>query len=436
MAIVSHYPKCAYLVLPLIAGSATHYRSTNCDSQMSVVVSQPESAQQSPINGGQYHDAQELLKSPVSNGRPTPISSREIKHIHPANSPLQQELEQLAASWMQRGNLPGVWLAVVNNGVTVGAIASGMSRDSGGKYVRASLEDRINVGSVSKPLVALMVNRAIERGLITWRTRIVDVFPNLDKSVYGPCRFANIAQLVTHTSGLPLRNERPVQVPVGTDGVNYRVQVVEQSLLSKPVGQPGEKVFYSNVGLTIATSMLEKLTNKSFGTLMEEMVYTPLGMSSVGMMEYSGGKFIGIEPHYIMEDGRISAGSLGGNSFLQYSPTGGISGRILDFAKFVAFMATFHDGVVSRSIWERLYQKPPNVSVTYGAWSGDPNKWLTHGGSTGRGERCIVWVGAKPGNGYIFYTNANSKDGGSAAGDNLTNMITSDMQRVLQRMLR
>ena len=69
--------------------------------------------------------------------------------------------------------------------------------------------------------------------------------------------------------------------------VETRYRILRDELKIPPVGPVGE-FSYSNLGYMIAGAMAEKVTGKSWETLMEERLFTPLGMAAAGFRFQEG----------------------------------------------------------------------------------------------------------------------------------------------------
>lgn len=127
-------------------------------------------------------------------------------------------------------------------------------------------------------MTATLIARLVERGILTWHTRIGDHFPHAHESLAR----ATLRQLLSHTAGLPrdfgpsayLRRARGTQTRARRD--RRASTIVRQ----KPQTPPGERFDYSNVGYTVAAVMAERAAGDSFEHLMRKEVFAPLGMDS------------------------------------------------------------------------------------------------------------------------------------------------------------
>ena len=61
-----------------------------------------------------------------------------------------------------------------------------------------------------------------------------------------------------------------------------RRQIAEKTLAMRPVSTPGTTFLYSNVNYVVAGLMLEVATGASWESLLQERLFTPLGMTGAG----------------------------------------------------------------------------------------------------------------------------------------------------------
>lgn len=335
------------------------------------------------------------------------------REIDMSNLPLQSRVTALVSSWQTSLNVPAIWLGIVKKGVPVACVAVGV-RNSLGEQAKDS--DLLSLGSVSKPLSALVIAAAVDKGILRWDLRVRDVFPEWAAELgSSPAYNSTVSQLITHTSTLPNDPEIPTPtVNVGSPK-SWRLSYSLNGLRSSSVSSsPGTVHHYSNIGPVIAAAMLEKRTGESYEVLMKRFVFEPLGLNSARMINYMSDESLAVTPHYLKANGTTAIGSLRANPFLQYSPAGGIQMSLVDLTKLVTFFSrsTSYGQVVSESTFYKIMnQHQRGVPTTLGGWYGNPQQWLTHGGSTGRGEQCVVWVGPKSETGYVFYCNINESDG-------------------------
>ncbi|MBB3038175.1 serine hydrolase domain-containing protein [Hoyosella altamirensis] len=163
------------------------------------------------------------------------------------------------------------------------ALAAAVVTPSGQRVtsVGAELDDRFEVGSISKGITGLLLADAISRGDVTPGTTAGSVLPEL---VGTPAASITLAELATHRSGLP------VQVPgfgqylrnswaTWTGAFPYSASVggrLEQVRTIDP-DMPPET--YSNLGFEVLGAALAAAAGQDYPDLVTERILTPAGMT-------------------------------------------------------------------------------------------------------------------------------------------------------------
>ena len=88
-------------------------------------------------------------------------------------------------------------------------------------------------------------------------------------------------ELVRMTGGLPNPIAELAAHMDVSDIAERRYAILRDALVEPPVGPVGE-FFYSNLGYVVAGAMAEALTGQSWETLMEDHLFAPLDITSVG----------------------------------------------------------------------------------------------------------------------------------------------------------
>lgn len=147
-------------------------------------------------------------------------------------------------------------------------------------YGEASLQPRVpvdtltrfSIGSVTKEFVAALTLLLQEDGKLSVHDTLAKWYPNLTRS-----REVTLLDLINHVSGYhdyyPLDYvDREMAKPTTADAIMKEYATVPLDF------DPGTRWSYSNTGYTILGRVLERVTGKPLGTLLEERIFRPLGM--------------------------------------------------------------------------------------------------------------------------------------------------------------
>jgi len=186
------------------------------------------------------------------------------------------------AELMKRLNVPGVSIAVIRDhrihwakGYGIADVATGALVDTGTMFQAASM---------SKPVAAMAVLRAVQDGLFTLDTDINTILTSwkLDGGEFTKDRPVTPRTLTSHTSGLGDGFGFPGYDP--SDSVPTVVQFLQGSKLSN-VGvlfmerPPMTLMEYSGGGVTLMQQALSDARKRPFADIMRDDVLRPLGMT-------------------------------------------------------------------------------------------------------------------------------------------------------------
>ena len=176
--------------------------------------------------------------------------------------------------------LPGMAAIVVHDGKVVEKASDGFrSIDSS---IEVTDEDKWHIGSITKSMTSTLAAILVEQGVVSWDTRIGDVYPELVGKMRKEYEDVRLDELLSHVSGMRanLPNLRDYYSKSDTMLVQ-RQQMVEEALVLSPETSRGN-MQYSNLGYMVAGAMMEKLTNTSWEELIQVHLFSPLLMNDTG----------------------------------------------------------------------------------------------------------------------------------------------------------
>ena len=173
-------------------------------------------------------------------------------------------IEQFIEDRLPRCNAPGVVVALTDRERLLGGIAVGLADVAAGRPVQ--LDDRFQIGSISKSFAAILALQEVEAGRLDLRAPVTDYVPWFEVR----SRFPPITphHLLTHTAGLIMGMD------FGLDGA-HQVWALRET---ECVYAPGERFFYSNDGYKLLGLVLEVTAGRPLPELLADRVLGPLGM--------------------------------------------------------------------------------------------------------------------------------------------------------------
>lgn len=181
-------------------------------------------------------------------------------------------LDAAAAS----GDLHGSVLVADANGVVLERSAGYASYEWS---VPNAADTRFRIGSITKQFTALLVLQEIERGNLALDDTITEHLPYYRADTGAQ---VTISQLLNHASGIP------DLVPEFESFERYpytRQDFVERFCSGDLEFAPGDGFAYSNAGYYILGAILEQATGRSYGDLLREHIFAPLGMDGAVYVE-------------------------------------------------------------------------------------------------------------------------------------------------------
>ncbi|HZG65896.1 MAG TPA: serine hydrolase domain-containing protein [Herpetosiphonaceae bacterium] len=195
----------------------------------------------------------------------------------------------------------------------------------------ATDDTEYEIGSITKTFTALLLADAIERGEVTPDTRVGDLLP-LSGS---PVADVTLAELASHRSGLPRQSMRLRDVmelallylanrdPYVQDVAGVIAQARAARLRSRG------RVSYSNLGTALLGQALAAVSSMDYALLVEERIFTPLGMTT-SSVPVTAGNLPGDAPTgYSVGGERAAPWTMNGTA-----PAGGIRSTPADMVRY------------------------------------------------------------------------------------------------------
>jgi tetratricopeptide (TPR) repeat protein len=182
----------------------------------------------------------------------------------------QFRIDSLMTAVHSNGLFNGVVL-VSDNGKIILQKAYGFSDKN--TQTPLSINDRFYIGSLTKQFTAVLILQLQEEGLIDINNPISDYLQELKDSTYSKI---TIHQLLTHTSGLGSYTSNPNFDKSIDYSEREMFALIKQPLLFKP----STNWSYSNSGYYLLGKIAERVSGKSYGSLLQEKIFEPLEMQN------------------------------------------------------------------------------------------------------------------------------------------------------------
>ena len=140
-------------------------------------------------------------------------------------------------------------------------------------------DTKFRIGSVTKQFTATLVLQLVEEGKIKLDGKLSDYLPDYRKDTGGKI---TIHQLLNHTSGIQSYTSRPDFFAEVSRNPYSVVDFVKKFASGDLEFEPGSKYSYNNSGYFLLGAIIEKVTGKSYETVLKERILEPLEMTNTG----------------------------------------------------------------------------------------------------------------------------------------------------------
>ena len=306
-------------------------------------------------------------------------STQHFELVSVRTRPLDRSIVKYLTGPVAAGKSPGLIAAIIDE-AGVRAIASAGVRKQGSSE-KFTMNDQVHIGSNTKAMTSVMLATLVEDGTFAngWETTISEVFPELVGEIHAGYHRVTLWQLVSHTSGMA-RDAWNWWTHAGLEIKARRYTIMKETLANPPAGPIG-KFLYSNLGYLVAGVMAEKLTGKSWETLMEERLFTPLGMYSAGF----GAPGTPNEVDQPWGHDRNAGASWVPSQIdsVVDGPAGTVHLSIADWAKFIQlWFPNSEPGILDREVLDTLITpRSGDYAAGWGVFSWGGDIGIGHGGS-------------------------------------------------------
>ena len=319
------------------------------------------------------------------------------------------DLAAYLTSAVTQGKAPGMIAAIIDKDGVRAIGAAGVRKQ--GSSDAFTVNDVVHLGSNTKAMTSTMLATLVEDGTFAngWSTTIAEVFPELVDAFHEDYHSIELSQLVRMQGGIRRDAEDWWAYYGNSNVVKRRYAILRDNLNEAPAGTEGEYL-YSNLSYMVAGAMAERITGKSWEALMEERLFTPLGITTAGFGPPGlPGGIDQLWGHHPDENGVWVPNQYDSNGAL--GPAGTVHISIEDWAKFISlWFSNKEPRILDRDALNELITP---ISGTYAAgWVVSTGSWadgttLNHDG-TNTYWNSHLWIA--PNQGLAYISVANSSD--------------------------
>lgn len=188
---------------------------------------------------------------------------------------LQRYVERVIAYEMREADVPGLSIALVDDQRVIWAQGFGYADQE--RKISATERTIYRVGSISKLFTVAAALQLAEQGRLNIDAPLRTYLPEFSiKQRLANAAPITLRDLMTHHAGLPRDVLKGFQTaePAPIDSLLTELRDDYGAYA------PGQTFYYSNVGVTLLGSAIQRVTGEAFASHMKRSVLTPLGMSN------------------------------------------------------------------------------------------------------------------------------------------------------------
>jgi CubicO group peptidase (beta-lactamase class C family) len=342
---------------------------------------------------------------------------------------LENEIDSMRVEF----DFPAVAYGVIRNDSILALNAVGFRDIESEDQVQAS--DYFHIGSCTKSFTAFLAGRLVDEGYIQWETRFFDLFPELKNASHPAYYDMTLKQLLSHRARLisfkedeevsSIIAEYEKNLPKNTDLAKRRYYCIAHILTYEhqdpdlPRSKP-----YSNAGFMAAGLMLEKVTNKTWESLIQELSdKLELGIHIGWPVEYNRNQPKGhINPQRwklksdknLVPIPKISMNYHWVKEFiLLTAPSGNISITVkgfLEYARLHLSGLRGNDNYLKADTYKTIFKSYPEYSLGWWAEGEGENEHYGHRGSNGAFVG-FIGINPKSNSGMVVLINTHKEPG-------------------------
>jgi beta-lactamase class C len=204
--------------------------------------------------------------------RPQQVVAKPRPH-YPDITPAAREVEQLAGAIVEKKNLPGLALAIVQDGRVVSLRGYGTTEAGGGEPV--SPDTVFRLASLSKSFAATLSSLLVQEDAMAWDSPIVEKLPAFKLRDYRRAQEVSVRDILAQKVGLARNTfDRDLEA-------NEPYPLLAERLADAPMTcSTGDCYGYQNVAFSLIGDLVFAATGDFYSHQVERRLFHPLGMTS------------------------------------------------------------------------------------------------------------------------------------------------------------
>jgi beta-lactamase class C len=276
-------------------------------------------------------------------------------------TPQARQLEQLAAQIVEKKHLPGLAMAIVQNGQVVSMRGYGVTEAGGSQPITSDTVFRL--ASLSKAFAATLTAILVDEDAMSWDNPIVNQLPAFKLRDYASARTVSVRNILSHRVGLTRNTyDRDLES-------DQPYPLLAERLSDAPMAcAPGDCYAYQNIAFSLIGDLVFAATGDFYSHQVEKRIFAPLGMySSTYGRDGLEASASWAHPHVRRGTGWAAVEPK--ESYYHVPPAAGVNSSIHDMALWLIAQMGHRPDVLSPALLNEIHT--PQV-ITPGEMHGAP----------------------------------------------------------------
>jgi len=222
--------------------------------------------------------------------------------------------------------VPGVAVAIIKDNKVV--MSKGFGVVEHGKPAVVTADTLFGIASNTKAMTAAILAGLVDEGKLTWTTRVIDIIPEFQMPNAYVTREFTIIDLLSHNSGLGL-GAGDLMIWPHTTLTN--VDIIKGLKYLPEVSSFRSEFAYDNLMYIIAGEVIATVTGKTWQEVIQQRIFTPLGMSNTraaySLIDKSNKN---VARAHVPLAGKLNV--VGGNMLEKFSSAGSVASNVNDMS--------------------------------------------------------------------------------------------------------
>lgn len=211
----------------------------------------------------------------------TPPAKKEAKNIansNPMKTAVDKKVNDIAMEYFAQANTTGLVIGVLNENQTM---FYGYGETNKEKPAIPDATTILEIGSISKTFTATILAHAIHEGKLKPDDPVNKYLPDSIPSLELNGKAVTFRHLMNHTAGFPRMPDGFDDKKIDRNGqIIFPIEKFFSFLKNlKLLREPGVKSEYSNAGVALVSTILQRIYKKNYEQLIWKYVCEPLGMN-------------------------------------------------------------------------------------------------------------------------------------------------------------